>query len=79
MNTIAQKFQTQNQQHVEWLAKLFESMKNQSTNVKENQLYRTMKSNPFGVTIKESDYLDIPEVHFVLSMRYAQDVLAGTA
>ena len=79
MNTVMTKFQTQNPQHVEWLKELFSSMRKSTMNAKENSLYETMNANPFGVAFNQKEFLNLPEIHFGLAMKYAEAVLNGTA
>ena len=59
--------------HVLWLKSLGETMK--SMKGMENVL----SQNPFKMKIKPTQFLDVPEIHFVLAVKYTDALFQGEA
>jgi len=70
-------FDSSNRTHVLWLGKFFEYAKNIGST--KTPIDDFINTNPMGVHFEKSELLDWIHVHFVLAMKYSQDVLAGTA
>lgn len=81
MSTITQKFvdafDSSNKKHVEWLRKFFSFTKNIAEtrgNIKD-----FLDDNPFKIKLSDQEYLEWVHIHFVVSMKYARDVLEKNA
>jgi hypothetical protein len=81
MSTITSKFSTQfdpsNLTHVIWLGKFFEFTETLAE--KRNKIDDFLNSNPMGITVKSEEMMDWVQIHFIISMKYAQAVFKGTA
>lgn len=75
---FAKAFNPQNMTHVMWLSKFFEyaeKLDDRST----VDIGTFINTNPMGLTLKKEEMLDWVHIHFILGMKYAQNVLKGTA
>lgn len=75
MTTIVSQFNPAQEKHVMWLKSLFNLLKGK---MDKNKISSILSTNP--MTNKwEGSELDLPEVHMILSTKYAQAVFEGTA
>jgi hypothetical protein len=63
--------------HVAWLGKFFDFAENLAT--KRLDIDTFLNSNPMGIIVSKGEMLDWVQIHFTLSMKYAQAVFKGTA
>lgn len=70
-------FDSTNKAHVKWLAKFFKYAKNIA--VMRTPIDEFINTNPMGIHMEQSELMDWIHVHFVLAMKYSQDVLEGHA
>ena len=70
-------FDSKNSEHVKWLAKFYKYAKNLASN--REPIEKFINTNPMGVTMESSETLDWIHIHFILAMKYSQDVLDGKA
>ncbi len=80
MTTIVSQFNPAQKEHVLWLKSLFTLLKefNPQKKMEKNKVLSVLNTNP--MTNKwEGSELDLPEVHMILSSKYAQAVLEGNA
>ncbi len=74
---FANLFDPSNKAHVMWLSKFFEFAENIAT--KRPDIDSFLNSNPMGIIVKQEEMMDWVQIHFMVSMKYAKDVLAGKA
>lgn len=81
MSTVTERFKdafdSSNQAHVKWLAKFFKYAKN--IGISRSPIDEFINTNPMRVRMETSELMDWIHVHFILAMKYAQDVLDGKA
>lgn len=74
---FANAFDSTNSAHVIWLSKFFDFAENIAT--KRPDVDSFINSNPMGIVVKKEEMLDWVQIHFMVSMKYARDVLNGKA
>ena len=74
---FAKAFNPQSIPHVKWLSKFFEYAENLDKSTTDIGTF--INTNPMGVVLKKEEMLDWVHIHFILGMKYAQNVLKGTA
>ena len=74
---FANSFDSSNKAHVLWLSKFFDFAENLAT--KRPNIDSFLNSNPMGIVVKQEEMLDWVQIHFMVSMKYAKDVLVGKA
>lgn len=81
MSTVTSKFSSQfdpsNLTHVIWLSKFFDFTENLAT--KRNSIDDFLNSNPMGIVVSKEEMMDWVQIHFIISMKYAQAVFKGKA
>jgi len=75
-NQFVEKFNPKNQEHVEWLRDMGKQMEALDP-TKQMNLSKLVNQNPMKATMKNP--LDWVYIHFSLSMKYTNSVLAGEA
>ena len=79
--TVTEKFRdafdTQNPEHVKWLGKFFDYSKNIAK--ERTPIDDFINTNPMGVRLEKNELMDWIHIHFILGMKYAQDVIKGRA
>lgn len=74
---FAQAFQPKNASHVKWLSDFFKYAENLEKSTTDISTF--INTNPMGVHLKREEMLDWVHIHFILGMKYAQNVLKGEA
>ncbi len=74
---FANAFDSSNRAHVIWLSKFFDFAENLAK--ERPDIDSMLNSNPMGIVVKKDEMLDWVQIHFMVSMKYARDVLTGKA
>jgi hypothetical protein len=66
-------FDSSNEVHVKWLASFFKYAKNLASS--REPIDKFIQKNPFGIKLSDKELQEWIHIHFILSMKYSQDVL----
>lgn len=70
-------FDPSNERHVRWLSTFFDYAKSIGTD--RTPIEEFINNNPMNVKLNQQEALEWVHIHFCLSMKYAEKVLAGQA
>ncbi len=74
---FAKAFEPKNASHVKWLSDFFKYAENLDKSSQDISTF--INTNPMKVHLKREEMLDWVHIHFILGMKYAQNVLKGQA
>lgn len=76
---FVKSFDSQNQSHVEWLARMIDVAEAMSDPTRQSTLITDINSNPMKIELVQMDALEWPHIHFCLCAVYSKAVLRGKA
>jgi hypothetical protein len=74
---FANTFDPSNSSHVVWLSSLFDFTEKLAMG--RLDVDSILTKNPMGIIVKKEEMIDWVQIHFTVSMKYAQAVLKGKA
>ena len=74
---FAKEFDPTKSEHVRWLVKFFDFSENLAT--KRLDIESVLGTNPMKIHVKKEEMIDWVQIHFMVSMKYANAVLKGSA
>jgi len=72
-------FRPDNERHVAWFKQMYSVSEDMKDPTKHISLVGEVNLNPMKIEIKHGEALEWPNIHFMLSMKYAKAVLNGEA
>jgi hypothetical protein len=72
-------FDSQNQSHVKWLARMIDVAEGMADPTRESTLISEVNKNPMKIELAPMEALEWPHIHFALCAVYSKAVLRGKA